>query len=139
MVQVAREAGCSVGNLYKRFAGKDAFLNVLVDSVRQRLIGEIDAMGGPGRGSGHACVNQECGPGALETIEKRGCLTVMLHCLNVHPNHLRQPADDDPPDPVVATFGIADPDDDDAVTAHPLVSSMRSSLRKWVEQEIQGS
>ncbi|MEZ5649800.1 MAG: TetR/AcrR family transcriptional regulator [Burkholderiaceae bacterium] len=42
--QVARTAGCSVGNLYKRFAGKEAFLSVLVDAVRARLIGEIDGL-----------------------------------------------------------------------------------------------
>lgn len=44
MEQVAREAGCSVGNLYKRFAGKEALLWVLVDAARERLTADMDAM-----------------------------------------------------------------------------------------------
>ncbi|MEZ5658357.1 MAG: helix-turn-helix domain-containing protein [Burkholderiaceae bacterium] len=44
MEQVAAEAGCSVGNLYKRFASKEALLAVLLDTVRERLLADIDAM-----------------------------------------------------------------------------------------------
>ncbi len=50
MEQVARGAGCSVGNLYKRFASKDALLQVLVGAVRTRLAGDIDAMAASVRG-----------------------------------------------------------------------------------------
>lgn len=38
MSQLAKEAGCSVGNIYKRFSGKEGFLAVLIASVTEDLL-----------------------------------------------------------------------------------------------------
>ncbi len=44
MGQIAKEADCSVGNLYKRFANKDALLAVLLASIRDDLHKEFEAV-----------------------------------------------------------------------------------------------
>lgn len=44
MAQIAKEADCSVGNLYKRFANKDALLTVLLASVQDDLHKEFEAV-----------------------------------------------------------------------------------------------
>lgn len=44
MTELAKAAGCSVGNLYKRFTNKEALLEVLLETVRERLEGEINQL-----------------------------------------------------------------------------------------------
>jgi AcrR family transcriptional regulator len=38
MTQLAKEANCSVGNIYKRFSGKEGFLAVLIAAVTEDLL-----------------------------------------------------------------------------------------------------
>jgi len=40
--QIAAEAGCSVGTVYKRFANKEAVLEVLADTVRQEFLRDAE-------------------------------------------------------------------------------------------------